>query len=304
MPVEPPPRPVPSWRPGTYVWPTGRTKLVLVGGVGTSTGDAERAFGALIRFLAERGGYDPRQDFLEASYAGRANDGRWQPRPYVPADTRRPLIDSAEAIAGCLDWYRVRLPETVRLCVLGYSLGGVTAVDAATLAVVRDRVGWQHRLASVVTFAAPLRGTEAGAFLNWAWLVTSEPDPLGDAGRDLDLRWRDADEQQRLKRRAAFLRAAGARLLTLADPDDAVVRPEEALLPAPGESTRDLLVGTDRVRPGSMGHGAMLDEPATWRRVLAVVGPQTRAPAGAAADPIEEELQALKRRLRAEGRIR
>ena len=27
--------------------------------------------------------------------------------------------------------------------------------------------------------------------MNWAWLVTAEPDPLGTAGRDLDARWKD-----------------------------------------------------------------------------------------------------------------
>jgi hypothetical protein len=300
------PRPVPSWRPGTFVWPEGSTKLVLVGGVGSRTGDAERSFAGLIRFLAERGGYDPRRDVLEATYAGVEVDGEWQPRPYVPADSRRPLLDSAEAVANSLDWYRARLPETTRLCVLGYSLGGVVALDGATLAIVRDRVGWQGRLASVLTFAAPLRGSSAGAIVSWAWLVTAEPDGLGEAGRDLVLRWEDPEEQERVTRRAAFVRAAGARLLTLTDPDDAVVRPEEALLPAPGESSDDLLVATDRVRPGSMGHGAVLDEPATWRRVFSVLGLQKRVArvAPGQRDAIEQELQAIKARLRAEGRLK
>jgi hypothetical protein len=298
-------RPIPSWRPGTFLWPQGNTKLVLVGGVGSRTGEAELSFSGLIRFLSERGGYDRRRDVLEATYAGVESGGEWQPRLYVPADTRRPLIDSAEAVANSLDWYRARLPETARLCVLGYSLGGVVALDGATLAVVRDRVGWQGRLASVMTFAAPLRGSSAGSLVNWAWLVTAEPDGLGEAGRDLDLRWRDREEQERVTRRAAFLRACGARLLTLTDPGDAVVRPDEALLPAAGESPDDLLVPTERVRPGSMGHGALLDEPATWRRVLSVLGPQT----GAARVPpaqqqqIEQELRAIKARLRALGRI-
>lgn len=299
-------RPVPSWRPGHFVWPEGKTKLVLVGGVGSRTGDAERAFGGLIRYLVQHGGYDLRRDVLEATYAGSDASEGWQPRPYVPADTRRPLIDSAEAIANCLEWYRLRLPETTRVCVLGYSLGGVVALDGATLAVVRDRVAWQGRLASLMTFAAPLRGSSAGALVSWAWLVTAEPDGLGEAGRDLDLRWQDSQEQERLTRRAAFLRAAGARVLTLTDPGDAVVRPEEALLPAPGESDDQLLVPTERVRPGSMGHGALLDEPATWRRVFGVVGPQEGAahvPPEQAAG-IEEELQAIKARLRAEGRLK
>ena len=303
MSVQEPLQPAPSWRPGHYVWPTGRTKIVLLGGVGTRTGDAERSFSGVTRFLAERGGYDRRRDFLEGTFAGAEANGAWRPRAYVPADTRRPLIDMAEAVAGCLDFYRQALPAGIRLSVLGYSLGGVVAVDGATLAVARDRQAWHGRLAAVVTLAAPLRGCSVGALLNWAWLVTGESESLGEAGRDLDSRWKDADEQARLERRAAFLRSAGTRVVTLTDPDDSVVRPEEALLPAPGESLADLQVPTSVRRPGSMGHGAMLDEPAVWRQILGVVGPQAQARAPAA-DPIEHELNALKDRLRREGRIR
>jgi len=295
--------PVPSWRVGQFVWPGGRTKLVLLGGVGTRTGDAERSFGGLLRFLSDRGGYDLRRDVLEGTYAGAEIGGAWRPTPYAAADTRRPLIDSAEAVAGCLDWYRQALPADVRLCVLGYSLGGVVGLDAATLAVARDRHGWHGRLGAVVTLASPLRGTSAGDLMNWAWLVTAEPDPLGTAGRDLDARWRDADEQTRLQRRAAFLRAAGTRVLTLVDPGDAVVQPEEALLPAPGESAADLQMTVRVSRPGTLGHGAILDEPRVWQRVLAAIGPQNAA-AAPMRDPIEDELKALKERLRREGRIR
>jgi hypothetical protein len=289
------------------VWPGGRTKLVVVGGVGTRTGDAERSFAGLMRFLAERAGYHVRHDLLEATYAGTAVGDRWEPRPYWPADTRRPLVDSVDAVAGALEWYRDVLPLRTRFCVLGYSLGGVVALDAATLAVARDRAGWRDRIAAVVTVASPVRGCNAGPFIHWAWLATAEPDPLGVVGAELDRRWRDPQERERVERRAAFLRAEGAVVVTLADPDDAVVRPDEAVLPAPGHSVDDLLVQTDRVRPGSFGHGAILDEPAAWRRILAVIGPQQPlvvGRAGAAVDPIEHELQALKARLRAEGRLK
>src|SRR5207237_7640733 len=98
----------------------------------------------------------------------------------------------------------------------------------------------QGRLGTVITFAAPLHGCSVGALVNWAWLVTGEDEGLGAAGQDLDARWKDAEEQARLSRRAAFLRSTGARVLTLADPDDSVVRPEEALLPAPGETVTEL----------------------------------------------------------------
>jgi hypothetical protein len=287
------------------VWPGGRTKIVLFGGVGSRTGDAERSFAGLIRYLGERGGYDLRRDVMEGTYAGADTVHGWEPRPYVPSDTRRPLLDMAEAAAGCLDWYRMRLTQGTRLCVLGYSLGGVVGLDGATMAVVRDRAAWNSRLGGVVTFAAPVRGCNAGPFMNWAWLVTSEPDPLGDAGRDLDARWNDPEEQERVKRRAEFLRAAGAHVLTLADPDDAVVRPDEALLASPTETDADLLIRAGVSRPGSLGHGAILDEPAVWRRVLAQVGPQAYAPDEAAGNEhIEAELDAIKKRLRAQGRIK
>jgi hypothetical protein len=295
---------VPSWRPGHFVWPGGRTKLVLLGGLSTRTGDAERSFSAMIRFLAERGGYNPRRDVLEGTFAGAEQNGAWQPTVYGRSDTQRPLIEMAEALAGCLDFYRQALPPPTQLSVIGYSMGGVVAFDGATLAVARDREGWRGRLRAVVTIAAPLHGSSVGALVNWAWLVTGEPEGLGQAGEDLDARWKDSDEQARLARRAAFLRSSGVRVLTLSDPDDSVVRPEEALLPAPGESVSDLQISTTLTRPGSLGHGAILDEPATWRKVLGTLESQTSDGGRPAVDPIEADLNALKTRLRKQGRIK
>ncbi|MBV9596326.1 MAG: hypothetical protein JOZ87_05640 [Chloroflexi bacterium] len=293
---------VPSWQPGHFIWPGGRNKVVLLGGLNSRTGETERSFSGLVRFLAEHGGYDPRRDVLEATYAGIDDSGAWRPSAYTQADTRKPIIDMAEAVAGCLDFYRQALPAPTRLCLVGYSMGGVVGLDGATLSVARDRQAWRGRLGAVVTLAAPVHGSSVGALVNWAWLVTGEPEGLGAAGDDLQARWKDAEEQTRLARRAAFLRSAGTRVLTLTDPDDSVVRPEEALLPAPGEKPSDLQIRTTITRPGSLGHGAILDEPSVWRRVLAAIGSQAsdgpRPP-----DPIEDELQALKARLRREGRI-
>jgi hypothetical protein len=279
---------------------------VLFGGIGTRTGDAERAFAGLIGYLEKQGNYDPGRDVLEGTYTGSESSGLWRPRPYLPVDTRRPLLDIAEAVANCLEWYRGALPSDARLCLIGYSLGGVAALDGATLAVVRDRGGWQGRFRAVITLAAPVRGCNAGPLMNWAWLATGEPDPLGQAGKDLDARWRDPAEQERLQRRAEFLRASGARVLTLSDPDDAVVRPDEALLPAPGESKEDLLTNVRASRPGTLGHGALLDEPKVWQRVLEVIGPQEAGSPSAqpVPDPLDAELQALKARMRAQGRIK
>ncbi|HEY1291494.1 MAG TPA: hypothetical protein VGJ60_00255 [Chloroflexota bacterium] len=297
-----PPAAVPSWQPGHFIWPGGHTKIVILGGLNSRTGEVERSFSGLVTFLAQQGGYDRRRDVLEATYAGTDDNGTWRPQSYVQADTRRSLIDMAEAVAGCLDFYRQALPEQTRLCFVGYSMGGVVGLDGATLSVARDRHAWRGRLGAVVTLSAPVHGSSVGTLVNWAWLVTGEPEGLGVAGDDLQVRWKDAEEQTRLARRAAFLRSQGTRVLTLADPDDSVVRPEEALLPAPGETLGDLQVRTSLTRPGSLGHGAIMDEPAVWRRILAAIGHQARE-GRPPPNPIEDELQALKARLRREGRI-
>src|SRR5579862_6650668 len=99
-------RATPSWRPGYFVWPGGRVKLVLLGGLNSSTGEVETAFGGMLRYLAEHGGYDLRRDVLEGTYAGSDQSGTWRPVAYTRSDTRRTLIDMAEAVAGCLDFYR------------------------------------------------------------------------------------------------------------------------------------------------------------------------------------------------------
>lgn len=294
----------PDWQPGRRVSLAGRKTVVVLGGAGSRTGDSRRAFTPLLRALAQHG-YSP-DDVVEASYAAVGHDG--VPRAYGPADTRKSLLDSAEVVAACLNWYRGMLPPDQRLFLVGYSLGGVVALDGATLALARDQVGWQGRLSAVVTVASPVRGSNLGTLLNLAWLLTNDPEGLGEAGDDLRRRWDDPQEQERVERRAAFLRGQGVTVVTLADPDDAVVRPDEALIPAPGESREALLVPTTRVRSGSHGHGVLLDEPRAWERITAVLGPQIPRPAGTARstgdDQVEQELRAIKERLRREGRLR
>lgn len=294
----------PDWQPGRRISLAGRKTVVVLGGAGSRTGDGRRAFAPLLRVLAQHG-YSP-DDAVEASYAAANGDG--EPRPYGPVDTRQSLLDSAEAVAACLDWYRRSLPADQRLFLVSYSLGGVVALDGATLALARDQAGWQGRLSAVMTIASPVRGLNLGTLVNLAWLVTNDPEGLGEAGDDLRRRWEDPREQERVERRAAFLRAQGVAVITLADPDDAIIRPDEALLLAPGESQEALLVPTTRVRSGSHGHGVLLDEPQAWERITAVLGPQipraSTAAGFAADDPVEQELRAIKERLRREGRLR
>lgn len=299
--------PTTPWLPGQRIARRGRIKLVALGGAGSQSGTIRQQLSGLMAFLARDGGYDPVGDLLEASYAGRPGpDGGWLPQPYRAADTRQALSASADAVAGALDWYRDALPSETQLVVLGYSLGGVVALDGATLAVARDRAGWAKRLRAVITLASPLRGSSAGLLVSWAWVATSDPEGLGQAGEDLRQRWDDAEEQTRLERRAAFLRAHGTVVQTLADPDDAVVRPEEALLPAPNETARDMLVRSGGGTEAILGHGALFHATEVWRRVLRVAGPQQVGSGGSdqRGDALDAEIAAIKARLRAEGRLR
>ena len=43
--------------------------MLLLSGLGTRTGDADRSFSAMLRFLAEHGGYDILRDVLEGARA-------------------------------------------------------------------------------------------------------------------------------------------------------------------------------------------------------------------------------------------
>ena len=153
---------------------------MLLGGVGTRTGDAERSFGGLLRFLADAAATTC------AATCSKARTPASEVRRRLAADSVRRGGHAAAADrqrrgsrrAASIGTAR-RCRPIRRLCVLGYSLGGVVGLDGATLAVARDRQGWHGRLGAVVTLAAPVRGCSAGALMNWAWLVTAEPDPLG-----------------------------------------------------------------------------------------------------------------------------
>lgn len=293
----------PDWQPGKRISLSGQKKLVVLGGAGSRTGDAERAFSLLFRHLKTHAGFMD-GDLLEASYTGELGAHSWVPRPYEPAHTRQQLSESAEAVAACLNWYRSVLQPDAHLYFIGYSLGGVVGFDGATLAFAQNRKAWQNHLRGLVTVASPIRGSNLGPLLPWAWLVTPDIQGLGAAGEDLRHRWIDAAEQERLQRRADFLRANGVAVLTLADPDDAIIRPDEALLLI-DQPPEQLLLRTTRVRTRSHGHGVVLDEPAFWMRVADFVGHQTPATHSVPpfVDPLDTELAAIKEKLRREGRL-
>src|SRR5204862_2091618 len=127
------------------------------------------------------------------------------------------------------------------------------------------------------------------------------------------------------------LRAAGVTVTTLAQADDAVIQPEDGIIGSIDPSLIYAAPSTLDASPVAryLGHGRILHEPRVWRRLLAVIGPQTPgtapAAAGAGAAPalvtpppggaapaesapersgalLDRQLAELKERLRAEGR--
>src|SRR5258708_4027045 len=46
-------------------------------------------FGVMVRFLAERSGFDARRDVFEGTFAGRESAQTWQPTVYAPPDCQR-----------------------------------------------------------------------------------------------------------------------------------------------------------------------------------------------------------------------
>jgi hypothetical protein len=79
------------------------------------------------------------------------------------------------------------------------------------------------------------------------------------------------------------IRLAGITLVTLAAQDDAIVTPEDALLPAPGPRPYAFILRPHR-RPGATdfaslsGHFDLPTDPVTWRHVLDALGPADPSP--------------------------
>lgn len=227
------------------------------------SGDAERQFAGLVRYLASQARLE---DVAEASYVSTA-DG--QARPYDRSDTAQPLVESVEAAARVLGRHRRELGWGGKLHLLGWSLGGAVLLEAALRLFDADPA-WHEGFASIVTLAAPLNGCDADGVEALGVLAA------GEAGRELVRRGGDPAHRQRVADGARRLRAAGVRLLTLATAEDVVVTSVDAVVPAPGETAARYVLRS-RARPTAdfgernLGHGAILHDPAAWRRVLAAV---------------------------------
>ena len=293
-----------DWRPGRLIDRCCLKKVVCAAGLTSYSGDAEREFAAIRRWLETESGFDA-GDFLEATYSGWVVDGAWLPRRYCLEDAQASIDTSSEALARELEWYRARLPAT-RFHLLGYSLGGVIAFEAAARLISRNAGGWRGRLAAVATLSSPLLGVAFGILANLARQLAARPDFYGRAGLELVERGRDPETLGRLESLAALLRANGVRLLTVVDSNDAVVIPRDAILPS--ARARGEVVAVDARLPRDadevarrFGHGPVLADPSCLSAVGRLVGPQECLGAHrrrTESDAVEAELAALKARLR------
>jgi pimeloyl-ACP methyl ester carboxylesterase len=240
-------------------------KVICLAGAGSRSGRAFEILGPVIAYLIHAGGYQ-RTDFQEASYRVAA-DG--EPLPYTAEDSTQPLVTSTQSVARSLIWFRQQ--NLGKLHLLGWSLGGVVLFDAAA-ELLRLDPSWASSLGSIVTIASPLLGSDVDGI-----------DLLGDlaagpVGADLARRAANEDAKLRVLDDAERLRGAGIRLVTLAAADDAVVTPDDALLPAPGSEPAAFIL-RPRPRPGAsylesvLGHTGLPYDPVCWQCVLGALGP-------------------------------
>jgi pimeloyl-ACP methyl ester carboxylesterase len=275
--------PLEDWLPGRRISLRGRKKVVFATGVMSRSGEALRQFGGFSRYLENNFGYSgggpTGGDFLEVSYDSVPVGGGWRPAPYEPRHCEVTLTQAVDQVGRSLGWYRARLPDDTSYHLIGYSLGGVAIFEAAVRLLETEPGRWQGRLGSLITLSAPLFGADLGpegdllGVLGFGVLV-----PGGQAVRELIARGRNPAHRAEVERRAARLRAAGVRLLTLADAEDVVVTPEDAIIAAPSERERYVLAGP-RVplgEPGNtpFGHGPLLRNTLAWVRMARLIGAQ------------------------------
>ena len=294
-----------DWREGRFVDRCCLKKLVCGAGIASYTGDADREFRPLRVALAGLG-FDS-GDFLEASYAAVRVEGEWRPRPYQVQDAQRSIADSTRDLSRELEWYRERLPAS-RFYLVGYSLGGVVAFEAAALLLSENLRAWRGRLGGVVSFSSPLLGVDFGVLGGLASTLARRPDFYGQAGIELVERARNPESVDRLESQAALLRAAGVRLLTVVDGNDAVVQYRDAVLPSSKELGEVLEV--DAKLPDSAddvarryGHGPILSEPRALGAVGRLIGEQEcvgKHRRATSTDRVEDELREIRESLRRE----
>jgi len=302
----------------------GRKQLIFAAGINSRSGDTRRLFGGFQHFLHAEGGYAP-EDFLEATYGGEYAGGRWVgPAPYDMSAFDAPLAQSVAHCAQALLWAARQRPAAGEWHLVGFSLGGLVLLEAAIVLHRRATDTWGQRLRSITTLSSPLNGCALGSF---SWL--GDLFGPGAIGPELCALGDDPRHRRRLEADVAGLRAASITVTTLVEADDAVIQPTDGIV---GPVRPDLVISSpaaldDSLVARHLGHGRIVHDPAVWRRLLLVVGPQ-RAGSPAPAAPVlaprplppapdqvllmpppardallDLQLEELKARMRAEGRL-
>jgi hypothetical protein len=268
-----------DWMPGRRISIRGRKKVLLASGVMSQSGTALRQLDGFLRYLENNFGF-VRGDFLELSYHSESDGAGWRPAPYAPRHCEVSLKEATLQVARGLRWYRARLPEDTEYHLIGYSLGGVALFGAAAILIEAEPARWRGRLRSLITLSAPLFGTDLGlegdllGVLGFGALIPSS----SAAVRELIARGSSPDHRASVEREAARLRASGVQLLTLADADDVVVTPADAII-APAAERDGYVLSGPRVpfgEPGNtpLGHGPLLANTLAWVRMARLIGPQ------------------------------
>jgi hypothetical protein len=270
-----------DWQTGRRLNTRGRNKIVLAAGMLSRSGEALDRFDGFIRYLITNHGYDV-GDFLELSYNSVQDVEGWRPIPYDSIHCESSVADVTAHVGRGLRWYRSILPDDTRYHLIGYSLGGVTLFEASAALLFGEPERWQGRIGSLITLAAPLFGTDLGlegdllGALGFGSLL-----PTGVSVRELVARGSDPLHRASVERIAARLRAQGVNLLTLADAEDVVVTPADAVI-APfherdwyvlSSQRQGTLFGGGGVR-APLGHGPLLTNTLAWVRMAKTIGPQ------------------------------
>jgi hypothetical protein len=267
-----------DWQTGRRLSTRGRNKIALAAGMLSRSGEALGRFEGFIRYLMTNYGYAA-GDFLEISYNSVQDAAGWRPIPYESTHCDVTLSDVTAQVGRCLRWYRSALPDDTRYHVIGYSLGGVALFEAAGALLFGEPDRWVGQLASVITLSAPLFGTDLGlegdllGALGFGALL-----PGGQGVRELVARGGDPQHRAAVERQAERLRSLGVQLLTLADPADIVVTPEDAIVAPASERGRYLVHGPRATGAGGaavpLGHGPLLSDTLAWVRMAKLIGRQ------------------------------
>lgn len=231
-------------------------RLVYLAGASSRSGDGRRLLAGLLHYLAAQAGLD---DQVEASYRA---DAEGRAVPYERGDTSAPLTQSVAAVQAILGRERRDLGLGGRLHLLGWSLGGAVLFEAAADLVERD-ADWRDAFASIVTLSSPLNGCDVSG-----WSDIGEV-AAGLAGRELVERGGDAGFKRRVAARVERLRGLGVAVVTLGSREDAVVTPEDSVVPM---DARYALSPKPRLGADfgerRLGHGAILNDPTAWQLIL------------------------------------